>query len=134
MPVYIRHRWYRNEIDRLLRSRVGAVARDLERRGRAVEMRAKQLAPVKTGALRGSIDTVILYRDGMPVARVGSGLRYSYFVHEGTGIYGPRHARIYPRGGSVMTFNAGGRQVYVRWTRGAPGRHYLVDALPAARL
>lgn len=69
----------------------GAVARDLFRRGKKIERKAKQLCPVDTGRLRTSIHTVTFYANGEPGVRVGSDVNYAGYVHDGT-----RHMRGRP--------------------------------------
>jgi hypothetical protein len=126
----------------LLNSPSGAVARDIYRRGQRVATAAKRLCPVDHGRLRSSIQAVLVEHDGVPVCEVGTDVHYAMFVHGGTGIYGPRGARIDV--GHVMVFTprkAGGQfikrsdrgVVFARSTAGMKGTPFLTDALPAAR-
>lgn len=67
----------------------GPIERDLELRALAVQAAAKQRlrqAPerIDTGNLVNSIQIRIYYRNGMPVARIGTDVEYAIFVHEGT--------------------------------------------------
>jgi hypothetical protein len=39
---------------------------------------------IDTGNLLNSIQIVIYYRNGMPIARIGTDVEYSVYVHEGT--------------------------------------------------
>jgi hypothetical protein len=39
---------------------------------------------IDTGNLINSIQIVIYYRNGMPIARIGTDVEYSVYVHEGT--------------------------------------------------
>lgn len=143
----------------LLRSPRGPVAGDLLRRGRAVESRAKVLAPVDRGRLRSSITHELVTVRGDLVVRVGSNVAYARFVHEGTGIYGPKGQPIRPvrarvlswpsrpttsrrrtRTGRIVTTRAQagkrGRpedRAFAMQVRGSPPRRYLANALPAAR-
>jgi hypothetical protein len=111
----------------------GPVERDLHRRVQNVVNEAKRLAPVYKGVLRSSI-TGVVERDGDGlVGRVGSNLRYAIFVHEGTGVYGPRRRPIRPRQARRLVFqNRAGRTVFARQVSGVPARPFLRDALPAA--
>ena len=101
----------------LTRDPDGAVGRDLRRRGLRVQNRGRTLAPVKDGHLRNSITTT----DPRPhplgqVVGIGSNLRYSRAVHNGSGSSdAPRSWRIAHSRGHVI-----------------PARPYLVNALPAA--
>lgn len=119
-------------LNRLLRSPDGPVARDLLRRGHAVENRAKGLCPVKTGRLRASITTQLVSTTVGPAVIVGTNVEYGRYVHDGTGLYGPNHARIVRPGGGVMRWVSGGKPVFARSTQGMPGRPFLKDALVAA--
>jgi hypothetical protein len=116
----------------------GAIARDLLRRGQRVQNKARRLAPVDRGRLRGSITTEVRGSGRGLEVRVGSNLDYAVYVHEGTGIYAGR-GYIYPRRGRYLRWRArggggGGREyVYARRVRGVRGRPFLKDALDAAR-
>jgi Bacteriophage HK97-gp10, putative tail-component len=90
--------WNDRELNKLLNSPLGEVARDLGRRGARVETAAKQYASgqgggpqVRTGRLRSSINW-FLGVDGRGVyAQVGSAVPYAPFVEEGTS-----RSRAYP--------------------------------------
>lgn len=137
-------------IRELLTSPTGPVAQDLVRRGNRVLSLARRNAPVDTGTLRASLAMAVYRTSSGPVVRVGSNVRYAVWVHEGTGIYGPRRRRIYPRRGRFLRWPninnrypltggprryQGGRTrsfVYARSVAGVRGRPFLVDALQAA--
>lgn len=111
----------------------GAVAAEMLRRGRRVQNRAKQLAPVDHGRLRADIQLELLNAPQGPFARVGNSVNYAIFVHEGTGIYGRRRRPIVPRRAKVLRFTAGGKVLFRPRVRGVRGRPYLRKALAAAR-
>ena len=92
----------------LLKSRNGAVGRDLLRRSIRVESRAKQLAPVDTGRLRNSVTHALGVERGAVVGYVGTNVDYVLPVHEG-------HVQVTRNGGRIV-----------------PGKPFLRDALPAA--
>jgi hypothetical protein len=130
-------------INRLLTSPQGGVARDLLRRGYKVQGAARRLCPVDHGRLRNSIIPILVVRSGMVICEVGTDVEYAMFVHNGTGIYGPRHMRI--NVGHVMVWQARkatqtGKFIPKRFrsttfamsTRGMRGTPFLKDALPAA--
>lgn len=126
----------------LLASPRGAVARDLLRRGILVESQAKRNLSggasgpkrIDTGRLRASIATVMVTRDGAPACLVGTDVSYARFVHDGTGVHGPRHQRIRPRRAKVMRWRTrtGGYR-YARSTQGMVANPFLTNALSAAR-
>jgi hypothetical protein len=132
----------------ILKSPNGAVAKDLLKRGIRVESRAKRnlagtgIRPrrINTGHLRASIATNLIVRpDGLAV-RVGTGVYYALFVHDGTGIYGPKHAVIRPKFSKVLVFRSliyGAKKgkfaghVVVPYVKGMKPNPFLKDALPA---
>jgi phage gpG-like protein len=127
----ITHQIHPNTVQVLLTSPSGGVTRDMLRRGLKVQMRAKTLCPVDTGRLRSSI-TLKIQADGIVI---GTNVTYAPFVHEGTGIYGPRHTPILPKRGRYLVFTPKGatRPVFARSVRGVPPRPFLRMALLAAR-
>ena len=129
-------------VSRLLRSPQSGVARDMLRRGLLVETQAKRNLGgiggpkrIDTGRLRASISTNLIIRGGDPAAVVGTNVFYAKYVHNGTGIYGPRGQYIRPRSAKFLRFKPqGGRRfVYARKVKGSPGNPFLRNALVAAR-
>lgn len=127
----------------LLSAPQGGLARDMFRRGLKVETQAKRnLAGVggprriDTGRLRASIHTTMVMRNGLPAALVGTNVKYAIYVHEGTGLFGPRHMMIRPKRAKLLRFRPKGsrRYIYVRQVRGMQRNRFLLNALPAARL
>lgn len=120
----------------LVASRDGPVGQDLIRRANLVVNRAKQLCPVDKGRLRASItwELVVGGQQWPLVARVGTNVEYARYVHDGTGIYGPRGAPIRPVRAQWLVFTPRGSNspVFARQVRGVRGRPFLTDALPVA--
>lgn len=129
-------------------------AKDLLRRGFKVQARARLLLGgagpahpkrVDTGQLRSSIQVRLLEHGGSggsPLVRIGTGLKHARFVHDGTGVYGPRHRPITPKTAKVLVFPSGtyGAKrgkfkglVVVRSVKGMRRNRFLKDALVAAR-
>jgi phage gpG-like protein len=146
------HQLNQAEMRRLLSSPQGGVARDLVRRGLKVETRAKMLLSgggatnpkrVDTGRLRSSISTQLYTRDGILTVGIGTNVDYALMVHDGTGLYGPRHAYIVPVNKSVLRWKTrgGGRArgrgrggyTFAKRSSGMKPNPFLKDALPAAR-
>ena len=132
----------------LLDSPQGGIARDLLRRGYHVQAEARriltQAGRVDHGRLKLSIVPVLVQREGMVICEVGTDISYAMFVHNGTGIYGPRKQRI--NVGHVMVWQARKATqtgvfipkkyrttTFAMSTRGMRGVPFLKDALPAAR-
>lgn len=65
----------------LLQSPRGAVAGDLMKRGRRVQTKAKQLAPVDTGRLRSSLSVTPVTVDGDFTVWVSTNVVYGPFAH-----------------------------------------------------
>lgn len=98
--------------------------------GRRIERVAKEMCPVDRGRLRSSIAARLEVGDGgLPVVIVGTNVEYAAFVHEGTGLFGPRHAPITPKNGNALVFKVAGRTVFARSVKGAPGRPFLRTAM-----
>lgn len=105
-------------VRKLLRSPTGPVGRDLVRRSIRVVNAAKVGCPVDTGRLRAAQDRT----DPTPIAnglvvQVGSNIKYSRAVHEGSASPdAPRSWKIaHARGHTI------------------PARRFLTNALPAGR-
>ena len=120
----------------------GEVARILLAKARRVQAEAVRLCPVDNGDLRGSINISPVYREGGELAvNVGTDLEYGLYVHEGTGIYGPRGDVIRPVRAKALRWEAKrnvgrpGRPrfqrnvVYAKYVRGVKPRPFLRDAL-----
>ena len=91
---------------------------------------AKRLAPKDTGALAASIGGRVAAGRGALVGILEATAPHALFVHNGTGLYGPRRALIFPKRAKVMRFTTkGGDVVYTRFTRGQSAKPFLVDAL-----
>lgn len=126
----------------------GPVVADLFRRGNRVLQKARVLTPVDQGQLRASLALEMRSEDGVPVARVGTNVKYAIWVHEGTGIYGPRKRPITPvrkkllawpvknQSGQGRRRYRGGRTAqyaFAKQVAGVKPRPFLRNALDAAR-
>jgi hypothetical protein len=70
----------------------------------------------------------------VPTVRIGTRKKHAVWVHDGTGIYGPRRQKIVPRRKKALAFTSKKYgKVVVRSVRGMRPNRFLVDALPAAR-
>jgi len=134
-------RFNRNLLNAQLNSPNGNLARDLLRRGIRVQSQAKRnlgggpTGPrrIDTGRLRTSIAVDLRTYRGRPAVRIGTNVYYARWVHDGTGLYGPRRRLIRPARRRVMRWRSGGGFVYARYTRGMRPNHFLTGALDAAR-
>lgn len=130
-------------VQALLTSPQGGVTRDLLRRGLQVETQAKRNLGgiggpkrVDTGRLRASITTQVVLRDGAPAVVVGTNVVYARWIHDGTGIYGPKGQRIQPKRAKRLRWpdpRRPGRYIFARSVAGIRPNPFLKNALSAAR-
>jgi HK97 gp10 family phage protein len=105
------------------------IADSLEIVTAAVAAAAQRLAPVRTGTLRNSITATVI-RNFEPKGVVEATAPYALFVHNGTGIYGPRGRPIVPVRARVLAFpGRDGRMVFARSVRGQRPQPFLTNAL-----
>lgn len=140
--VHVTHHYNPEAIRVLIASPHRGIVQDLLARGLRVETQAKRnLAGeggpkrIDTGRLRASINTQLASHNGLPIVYIGTNVKYARWVHNGTGIYGPRGVPIRPRSAKFLRFKPRGsaRFVYARQVRGMKPNRFLHNALPAAR-
>lgn len=146
MPTYVSHQLNTTAVAVLLSSPQGGVAKDLLKRGLRVESKAKMNLGsnprrIDTGRLRASIRTIVIMIDGKPAVRIGTGVKYARYVHDGTGLYGPHHRYILPKNKKVLRWKVKGPKklvgkggyVYAKRSSGMRPNPFLKNALSAAR-
>lgn len=132
MAVSIRIDVNNRLINRLLRSPAGPLARNMLTRGNRVRREARRRINSQSGALARSITVDVVVENGGAGVRVGTSLHYARYVHDGTGIYGPRHRPIKPTRKKALAFSAGADTVIVASSPGQRGTQFLREALSAA--
>lgn len=143
MPVT--HKLNQKEINRILTSTSGPVAKGLLIRGYKVQTQARKnlggatgTGPkrVDTGLLRASIAVQLRRGPKGLVVRIGTNVYYAPMVHNGTGIYGPKGQPIVPKTARYLRWQPKGATgfVYAKSVKGMKGNPFLVAALPAAIL
>jgi hypothetical protein len=133
MPVSVRIELNHRQIQRILRSPNGMVARNMMRRGRKVQRHARRNVHSRTGALARSIEVRQAMFAGAPGCEVYTGIFYALAVHDGSGIYGPSGRPIRARSGGFLKFTGrGGETVYAKQVRGQRANPFLRDALRSA--
>lgn len=138
MPI--RHHYKPVTMHEILASPNGGLAKNMFKRALAVQKQAKlnlQQPPhrVKTGHLRASITIVPFIYMTYPAFKVGSPLNYARFVHDGTGLFGPKHHLITPVHAKALRWRGNtGEFVFSKHSKGMPPNPFLKDALPAAKL
>ena len=94
----------------------------------------QQATSRRSGALANSIQHTqpAFLSDAIVATWITAGAPYARWQDEGTGIYGPTGARIFPRTARVLRFDwpAAGGVVFARSVAGAPGRHYFKEPMP----
>lgn len=132
----------------------GPVVRGVADVCRRVANEGKRRCPVDEGRLRASIDWAVTTHGTTILGTVGTDVDYAVYVHEGTGLYGPRKRLIRPVSARALSWvprtggqgsrtggqgsRTGGRKtaretrrVTVRYTRGMRPRPFLREALEA---
>lgn len=127
------------QLRRVLASPQGPVVRPLLKTGLRIETVAKinllggRSGPkrIDTGRLRTSGYTAVIYRAGVPAVVVSFPTNYARYVHDGTGIYGPRGVPIRPRKGTYLRFKPRGsnRFVYAKEVKGMRPNPFLREAV-----
>lgn len=140
MPARVRIVKHPAEIKAILQGDNSSLYRDIFRRCTKVQNKAKrnlQNAPkrVDTGRLRSDIHIQMLTIRGYPAGRVGFNVFYGVFVHDGTGIYGPRGRPIRPVRARVLAFKPKGssKTIYRPEVSGMKPNPFLKNALDAAK-
>jgi hypothetical protein len=139
----ITHKYDPAAVQALLTSPNGGVAKDLLRRGLQVESAAKRNLSsnpkrVNTGRLRSDVKARPVFHGAKMSVRVGSGLKYALYVHDGTGLYGPHHKLIVPKNKKALKWKSKGGKgkkgyTYSKWSRGMRPNPFLQNALKAAK-
>lgn len=94
---------------------------------------ARSQVPVDTGELRATAIGEFGPRKIAPgYWRAGVGLKkdpkYGIFVHDGTGIYGPRKSPIVPRTAPYLKFTIGDRHFRLRSVKGQEAQPFMDEA------
>jgi hypothetical protein len=137
-------------VDELLRGGSGPVVRHIDDITQAVRNEAVRNVKRDTGALAASIEPTVNVYGKLVVGRVGTPLFYARYLHEGTGIYGPKHTPIRPVTAKALRFKPGrmigplpagqsgtspedrGGFVFARSVKGVPPHPFLVEAFERA--
>ncbi|OAE01861.1 HK97-gp10 family putative phage morphogenesis protein [Arthrobacter sp. OY3WO11] len=103
------------------------VAKALEYSAILIQRNARQEAPIDKGQLRSSIGITRLAN----AVVIRPGVKYALYVHEGTGLYGPKRAMIRP--GRVMAWRGRGGAVFARSSRGQRPNQFMDRAANSSR-
>lgn len=151
MGAKVTHEFNEKQIYNITQGPNSGLLKDMLKRGARVQTRARRnlrggaTGPrrINTGALSNSIKVAVSAITNTHLAvRVGSNLDYAVFVHDGTGIYGPRKTKILPKRGRALVFRSkiyGAKRgrwrgfVVVRSVKGMKPNPFLREALSAFR-
>lgn len=118
--------------DKDLKKLPGVLARKAERAvhrtALMIEARAVLNAPKRTTNLINSATTDFRPAGLDSVAYVKFTAKYALYVHEGTGIYGPKGKRIRPVRAKALMFMIDGQPVFRKSVKGMKGRPFLKQA------
>lgn len=119
-------------IQTLLRSPTGPVHRKVSSIVRKTDAIATATVKVDEGRLKNSRVSGVRDEATRLVGYIEYTVDYALFVHEGTGIYGPRGRPIKPKRGEFLVFRINGQLVYARQVKGSRPDPWLVNALKKA--
>lgn len=140
MPARIRVVRHNRQLQAILSSPSGGVYKDIFRRAVKVQNQAKRNLErpprrIDTGRLRSDIHVQMVIVGGLPVGRVGFNVFYGVYVHDGTGIYGPKGTPITPTRAKFLRWKKKGGKgyVYAKVVKGMRPNPFLKDALKVAK-
>lgn len=149
MASSVTHKLDLSVVQYMFYSPQGALAKDMMKRGERVVRRAKRnlaggggTGPrrIDTGNLQRSIKAKLELHPGGQGVRVGTNARHARYVHDGTGIYGPKRQVIRPKRAKALVFRSktyGQKSgsfrgfVVVKSVKGMKPNPFLREALPA---
>lgn len=152
MPAKVTHKFNTLQLNFMTQSPQGGVAKDMLKRGARVQTRARRnlggstgSGPrrINTGHLRASISLQLEIKPAWVTVRVGTGVSYARYVHDGTGIYGPKRTPIRPVQAKALVFRSkiyGAKKgkfagkVVVKSVKGMKPNPFLKNALSAANV
>jgi hypothetical protein len=126
MAARVTIHWHANELGRSPNDPIGRTVNNISN---DVANAAKVHAPRVSGHLANSITARMSTRGGVVRGQVSASAPYASFVHNGTGLYGPRRERIQAPHGRYFAFRGHGGMVYVTSTRGQKPQPFLVQGL-----
>lgn len=97
----------------------------IELGGLSLEAETRKASPVDTGHLQQSW----VSNTSKDEVQLSTSAKYARYVDEGTGLYGPNKALIYPKRKKFMAWSKKGKVIYARYTKGQKGQHYVDKAV-----
>lgn len=94
-----------------------------------IKNKAQEEAPYRTGNLRNDIQVFDDRIESLEV-RIGNTKLASYapYVHQGTGVHGPKGVRITPKTGKALKFKIGGQVIFRKSVAGQKPNPYMKRA------
>ncbi|MET7814222.1 HK97 gp10 family phage protein [Streptomyces sp. NPDC005395] len=121
--------WNESGLKLVLYGTEGPVVRLVERLTDQTKEAAIALCPKRSGKTARSFQSEVEAVEGMVVGRVWSDDPVVEYLEKGTGIYGPRGRRIYPRRARVLRWTDGGQTFYAPSIKGMPAQPFMKRAL-----
>jgi hypothetical protein len=126
----------RAHVQRVLGAPGGQLSQGMQRLANRVRRRSRVILRThnRTGTLSNSLFSRVVHRGGVPIGQVGTPLKYGLYLHQGTGIYGPRRRPIRPVRAKVLRFTTRtGQVVFAKSVRGSRPVPFLRNALDVLR-
>ncbi|MEU6932882.1 HK97 gp10 family phage protein [Streptomyces sp. NPDC046374] len=121
--------WNETGLNLVLYGTEGPVVRFVERLTEQSKQACEALCPKRSGRTSRSFQSEVEIVDGMVVGRVWSDDPVVKWLEEGTGIYGPRRQRIYPRRARVLHWYDGGEEFFAASIKGMRPQPFMKRAL-----
>jgi len=99
-----------------------AVDRAIELTATDVKSNIGKEAPFDEGKLSGSYNMTKL---GFAAYGIWSRVKYRWWVHEGTGIYGPHKQRIFPVRAKALRFVINGQVIFAKSVKGQKPNRFI---------
>ncbi|MFJ9719883.1 HK97 gp10 family phage protein [Streptomyces sp. NPDC101213] len=121
--------WNESELNVALHGAQGPVVRLVERLTDRTREAATALCPKRSGRTSRSFRSEVKVEGDKVVGRVWSDDPVVEWLEKGTGIYGPRGQRIYPRRAKVLRWEDGGRVFFAPSIKGMRPQPFMRRAL-----
>jgi len=120
-------------IKNLINNPASEAQRQMEKKATQVQTLARQnllrSTGFDTGRLSASIKVEKITINGVVAFKVGTKVPYWIYIHEGTGIYGPKGEPIKPKNAKALRWRGpGGDVIFARSVKGIPPNPFLRDA------
>lgn len=121
-------------IKKILNNPASRAQREMKQTAEVVQRQAQKnllrSTGFDTGRLSSSIKVEKVTIDGVVAFKVGTTVPYWIYIHEGTGIYGPKGQPIKPKNAKALRWRGpGGEAIFAKSVKGIKANPFLRDAL-----